>query len=258
MQIISWNINSIKKRLGLVLSMIHQKNPDVLLLQETKCIPENFPFFEIEALGYNVKVIGEKSYNGMAILSKYPIEDVNCSLMPKDNQTRYIECSIIFPEHAFKIINVYVPNGGELDSENFQYKLRFLDALCERIELLLQNSDPLVVAGDYNVAINDIDVYSPKHFQESVCFHSSVKEKMHNILNLGMKDSFRLLYLNEQAFSWWDYRNKSWEYNRGMRIDNILVSPLAVDLLSNVTIDKSWRGMPEPSDHVPVLCEFHI
>ncbi|CAK8163461.1 exodeoxyribonuclease III [Candidatus Xenohaliotis californiensis] len=257
MQLASWNVNSIKKRLGLVQCLLKKSNLDVLLLQELKCTTDSFPFLEIESMGYNVRVHGEKSYNGVACISKHAIEDVRTSLIFGDTQARYMECLVIKNEKAFRIINVYVPNGGSIDSKNSLYKIKFFDALQERVHDAMEYDEPLIVAGDYNVALYDIDVYSPARLTDSVCFHISMRRKARELFGLGMRDAFRLLHANERTFSWWDYRASAWRSNRGMRIDNILLSPLAVDMLDKAYIETFWRNESEPSDHVPIFCKLH-
>ncbi|AIL64718.1 Exodeoxyribonuclease III [Rickettsiales bacterium Ac37b] len=258
-KIANWNINSVRTRLPLLLSFLEQESPDIVCLQETKCINEQFPTLEIESLGYNFALHGQKSYNGVAILSKFPLEDISIKMHDgtDDVQARYIEVIVnVSSDRVLRVISCYVPNGAPLESEKFIYKLNFLDQLYERVQQLLKFEEILVVMGDFNVAPEDIDVYDREVLNNTVCFHIEEKVRFRKIIYAGMNDAFRMLYPDRQEFTWWDYRAGSWQHNSGMRIDHILLSPQAADLLKAIYIRKDMRAVDKASDHVPIVCEL--
>ena len=260
MKIASWNINSIKSRLPNLLSWLEESRPDIVLLQELKCLTEAFPREEIEDLGYNLAIHGQKTYNGVAILSKYPIDDVTTELKnnPETSQARYIEAIISVNKTVIRCASVYVPNGQDLDSDKFQYKLAFFDALHAHMQKLLHYDEITIIGGDYNVAPDDIDVHDPKALQNSVCFSTQERQKLKQLIHLGYHDSYRLLHKNDQEFSWWDYRAGAWQRNQGMRIDLMLLSPEASDLLAGAEIEHKIRSQEKPSDHVPVTVSLKL
>ncbi|GFZ79876.1 exodeoxyribonuclease III [Rickettsiales bacterium] len=256
--IATWNVNSISVRLGALLKFLKDRTPEVLLLQETKCVSGAFPWSSIENMGYQCAVVGQKALNGVAVISKHPISDVVTALPgdQEDYQARYIECNITVKDQDFRVASIYVPNGS--DEEKFRYKLKFFDRLRAHSQKLLREERPLVLGGDYNVAPFDIDVYSPEALENSVCFRQEEKDKMRSLLHMGLIDAFRISNTQKQQFSWWDYRGNGWQYNRGMRIDHILLSPVAADLLSSCEIYTDFRNQHRPSDHTPVACSFLI
>ena len=254
MKIITWNVNSINQRLQHLTEYLRTNSPDVVLLQETKVVDENFPKMEIEDCGYNIVFKGQKTFNGVSILSKFPIEDVTDTLGGEDSDdaARYIEAFT----GGFRVVSVYVPNGQSPDSDKFQYKMRFYDRLRAHVLKLLTYNEKLAIGGDYNVAPAPIDVYDPISLEGTTCFHSDERKKFQELVNLGLTDAFRACHPNTQQFSWWDYRGGSWQYNKGMRIDHFLLSPEAADCLTNCEIDTSPRSLEKPSDHTPVVCTF--
>jgi exodeoxyribonuclease-3 len=258
LKIVTWNVNSINARLETALEYLKEKSPDVVLLQETKCINDAFPTEQIADLGYNIKLHGQKTYNGVAILSKFPIEEVTTHFdgNPDENQARYIEALITVRSKVVRVAAVYVPNGQEVGSEKFEYKLKFFESIYNHLKKLLEYEEILIVGGDFNVAENDIDVFDPRKLQGNVCFHKLEKEMFRKILSLGFADSFRLLHKTSQEFSWWDYRGGSFEHNLGMRIDYLLTSPEATDLIKSSYHDHYLRALPKASDHIPVCVEL--
>lgn len=268
-KIATFNVNSIKARLPRVLEWLQNSNPDVVLLQELKCVEENFPFEEILDAGYNSAVYGQKTYNGVAILSKYKIEDVvkGLSNFPEDEQARYIEAVIPIDDKAIRVSSIYVPNGGGEIAEGetlettkkFLYKMKFFDCLKEHFSNLLKYDEMQIFGGDYNVGVEEIDVYDPKSLNGTVCFHSMEREKFRSLLNLGFADSYRAFNQNQQAFSWWDYRGGGWQHNKGLRIDYLLTSPQASDKVISASIeDKGVRDQEKASDHCPAIVELEI
>jgi exodeoxyribonuclease-3 len=259
LKIVTWNVNSINARLEIALNWLNFFQPDIVLLQETKGITESFPGVAFEDLGYNVAVVGQKSYNGVAILAKRPIEDVITSLPgdEQDYEARYIEAVV----GDLRVASIYVPNGQEIGSEKFEYKLRFLDRLYEHTKTLLNYGEALILGGDYNIAPADEDVYDPKAWEGRL--HCSLPERaqLRKLMNLGLTDALRVFYPVEtlegqDLYSWWDYRSGGWQRNQGLRIDLLLLSPQAADRLQKAGIDTSVRGLPRPSDHAPVWCEL--
>lgn len=258
LKIATWNVNSIRTRKELAINWLKHNKPDVLLLQELKCLEEQFPKEDFEDLGYNIALHGQKTFNGVAILSLHPIEDVSTALehTPLPEHARYIEGVISFNKSAVRVASVYVPNGDSLDSDKYQAKLQFFDALEFHFQKLLKLEETLVIGGDFNVAPEDIDTYLPDASHDSVLFDIKVRKKLRSLLNLGLYDAFRLRYPEEKQFSWWDYRAGAWHKNHGLRIDHILLSPQAADKLADVTMDHDMRGKENPSDHIPVMASF--
>ncbi|AIF81041.1 exodeoxyribonuclease III [endosymbiont of Acanthamoeba sp. UWC8] len=257
--IVSWNINSVKSRLLHLIKFIEANQPDVLLLQEIKCEKHNFPFLELEELGYNIAVHGQKSYNGVAILSKSPIEDIFIDLITEPDfkeHARYIECFTRVHGLNLRVASVYVPQGTEVDSERFAFKLRFYKALEKRYRQIMIQDEMLVAGGDYNVAPENMDVYDPKKLGGSLGFHLEERKSFRSLLNMGMKDSFRVLNPLSHEYSWWDYRSSGWQHNKGMRIDQILVSPNVANHLQSAGVYSEVRGWEKASDHAPIFCKL--
>lgn len=270
-KIVSWNVNSVNARLENLLFYLKEHKPDVLLLQELKCEEGKFPLEQIEDLGYNVAIKGQKTYNGVAILSKYPLEDIAkelplFDLEESDEEARYVEAVIPVNEQSIRVASIYVPNGGAKledgqkpnETDRFKYKMKFFDRLHKHFENNLKFNEIAVFGGDYNVGHFDIDVYDPKNLDGTVCFHQDERAKFNALLNLGYSDSFRIKKPGAQQFSWWDYRGASFKYNKGMRIDYLLTSPLATDKIKDVQIDDFMYEREKPSDHVPVLTVLEI
>ncbi|MBL28808.1 MAG: exodeoxyribonuclease III [Rhodospirillaceae bacterium] len=252
MKIATWNVNSIKARLPNVLDWLKEASPDVVLLQEIKCVDEAFPELEIGDLGYNVAVHGQKTYNGVAILAKRPIEDVQRGLPGDDTdvEARYIEAVV----GDIRVASVYVPNGQSVDSDRFAYKLGFFGRLRDRIGGLLDQEEAMVIGGDYNVAPAPEDVYDPDRLDGTVCYHPDERAAWRQIVHLGVTDAFRALHREPGRYSWWDYRGRGFETGQGYRIDHLLLSPQAVDRLDDADIDIAPRSQPKASDHTPVWC----
>lgn len=258
-KVATWNVNSIRSRLLHASEFMQQHNPDILLLQETKCTNELFPRGHFSTFPYNVSIHGQKSYNGVAIFSKYPLDEVKTDFAdnPCPEQARFIEASCQTSIGYCRIISVYVPNGGEVGSEKFALKLEFLKALTDYLKKLNSFDENLIIGGDFNVAPFDIDVYDPAALVNTTCFTEIEKNKMRTLLNSGFEDLYRMKHQNKQEFSWWDYRGGSFMRNLGMRIDFLLVNNNALSKSHNCYMDISQRGKSQPSDHVPVIAEFN-
>ncbi len=254
MKIATWNVNSIKARLPVVTKWLKDAAPDVALLQELKCVEENFPQLEIEDLGYNVAVSGQKTYNGVAILSKHPI-DVELKALPgdkKDEQARYIEGFT----NGVRVASIYLPNGNPIGTEKFSYKLAWMERLYKHVKDLLVTEDAFVLGGDYNVVLEPGDVYDPEGWADDALFQPESRSAFRKIQYLGLTDSFRALSSEYGRYTWWDYKAGSWQKDNGARIDYLMLSPQAADRLLTCEIDKSPRGWEKPSDHTPVICEL--
>lgn len=256
-KIATWNVNSLRTRLSHLLQFMADYSPDIILLQELKLEEDKLPRMEIEDAGYNIVMLGQKTYNGVAILSKTPLEDVKCGLY-EDAQARYIEAVTYFNGNAIRVASVYVPNGQEVDSDKFYYKLEFMQHLQKHMEELLSLKEILIVGGDYNIAPEVNDVYDSEKLAGSVCFEIRERRAIREILNLGYYDAFRVLNPDIHAYSWWDYRGGDFERDHGLRIDHLLTSPEAIDILHNCEIVKTMRSLEKPSDHAPVMAWFNM
>lgn len=257
-KIATWNINSVKMRLSHLREFLLAANPDILLLQELKCETNKFPYEELADLPYNIYVHGQKSYNGVAIVSKFPADDINAISYdffgnPCPQQARFIEASFQTPIGFCQVASLYAPNGGEVDSDKFQLKLEFYDALIAYVESQKSFDKKLIIGGDFNIAPFDIDVYSPISLAQTTCCTKREKQKIRTLLNYGLEDLYRLAHPQQQEFSWWDYRAGAFEQNKGMRIDMLLASSNVADRLHNCYIDYQLRAKTSPSDHAPVV-----
>ena len=256
MKVATWNVNSIKARLDNTLAWLKQADPDIVCLQELKCEDGAFPATAFEDLGYNLLTHGQKTYNGVAILSKMRGEDIRRGLPgdPQDQQARYIEAVFTSGNRAIRVASIYLPNGNPVDTGKFTYKLRWMDRLTAHARDLLKLEEPLVLAGDYNIIPTSLDARHPENWVGDALFRPESKEKFRTLLNLGLTDAIR--QINGDArdlYSFWDYQAGAWQKNNGIRIDHLLLSPQAADLLVSAHIDKHVRDWEKPSDHVPVL-----
>lgn len=258
MKIATWNINSVKIRFEHLRNFLTEVNPDILLLQEIKCETDNFPFNELSDLPYNFYVHGQKSYNGVAILSKFPADEV-IKDFPANycfDQSRFLEINVSTPIGFCKVISLYAPNGSLVDSDKFEAKLKFYDSFIKYLSLQKSFEEQIIIGGDFNIAPFDIDVYSPLALRDTTCFTLDEQKKFRTILNLGFEDLYRVGNPNTQEFSWWDYRAGCFEQNKGMRIDMLLGSNGTVDYLENCYMDYSLRTKVKPSDHIPIVANF--
>ncbi len=258
MKIATFNVNSIKARVETVLTWFKQAEPDVALLQEIKCETNAFPALEFEALGYHCAILGQKSYNGVALLSKHKIEDVRMGLPNSDgdDHARYIEGVVATKAGAVRVASIYAPNGNPVDTDKYPYKLKWMDRLIAHAEKLLEHEEMLVLGGDYNIIPTVDDVYDPKAWINDALFKLETRRKLRQLVNLGLTDAFRACNANPHQYTFWDYQAGAWQKDNGIRIDHLLLSPQAVDRLVTCKIDKHVRAWEKPSDHVPIWCEL--
>ena len=250
--IATWNVNSVNARLPNVLEWLGEAKPDIVLLQEIKCVDDGFPREAIEDAGYNVAVHGQKSYNGVAVLSRAPIDEVRCRLPgdDADEQARYIEAQI----GSLRVASIYLPNGNPIGTDRFAYKLAWMARLRRHAAGLLQDDGALVLGGDYNVIPEPIDARDPSAWLGDALFQPETRAAFRSFLHLGLTEAFRALHPGEGGhYSFWDYQARSWDRDDGIRIDHLLLSAAAADRLEGCTIDKAPRGRPKASDHTPVV-----
>ena len=260
MKIATWNVNSVRVRLPHVVDWLKTSSCDILLLQETKTIDETFPCSEFKSINYEVAIVGQKSYNGVAVISKFPIKILKKSLPgdAKDLQARYLEVLIETKGNKLRLSSIYFPNGNPIDSDKFTYKLSWMDRLTSHAKRLINEEGITILAGDYNVIPEEMDVYDPTGWDKDALFHPTIRNKYREILNLGFYSSIRLIRPQKKIFSYWDYQASSFQKNKGLLIDHILLSPQACDKLIDTDIDTSPREKSKPSDHTPVWCNLKI
>jgi exodeoxyribonuclease III len=260
MKFATFNVNSVKARTEAVVAWLKEAQPDVVALQELKCVDDAFPKEAFEALGYNCAVHGQKTYNGVAVLSKRPIEDATPRLPggDGDDHARYLEAVIPAKHGTVRVASIYAPNGNPVNSDKFGYKLEWLKRLQKHAKELLANEERLVLMGDYNVIPTADDCWDPKVWENDALFRPESRTAFRRIENLGFTDAFRACHAETHQYTFWDYQAGAWQKDHGIRIDHILLSPQAADHLKGSGIDKNVRGRERPSDHVPVWCELDI
>tara|TARA_Y200000002_G_scaffold241984_1_gene200151 strand:- start:2187 stop:2963 length:777 start_codon:yes stop_codon:yes gene_type:complete len=256
MKIISWNVNSVRARISIILDYIKVSKPDILLLQEIKTQDENFPYDEFKKIGYISHVYGQKSYNGVAILSKIEIININRNFI-KDNlkQSRIITGEIKIKKKKVEIINIYVPNGNPVETEKYIYKKNWLKNFILNVKRKLALNSNILIAGDFNIIPEEIDVYDFKRFENDALGKLEIRKKFRELLNLGFKDVYRFKNKEKQEYTFWDYFASSWQKNYGMRIDHFLLSNNLIDNISSININKKPRSKIKPSDHTPIELE---
>jgi len=260
MKIATWNVNSIKVRLEAATAWLKEAKPDVVALQEIKCVDENFPTEAFEALGYNCAVHGQKTYNGVALLSKLPLEDVTPRLPggDGDDHSRYLEAVVTGKKGTLRIASIYAPNGNPIGTEKFTYKLSWLERLRAHAKDILANEEPVALIGDYNIIPEDRDCYDPKAWINDALFQPQSRASLRTIEHLGYTDAFRARNQAAGQYTFWDYQAGAWRKNHGIRIDHVLLSPQGLDRLRDCGIDKHVREGDKPSDHVPVWAELDL
>ena len=257
MKIISWNVNSVRARLENIKNYINDSSPDILLLQEIKTQNQNFPNDEFKRLGYIPYVFGQKSYNGVAIISKQELNNISNSFI-KDNlkQSRVITAELKFKKKIIELINIYVPNGNPVDTEKYEYKKDWLKKFLTNIKKKLQNNSNILIAGDFNIIPEEIDVYDFKRYENDALGRLEIRKKYRELINLGFKDIYRFKNKTKQEYTFWDYFAGSWQKNYGMRIDHFLLSNSLIGNIKSIKINKKPRAKEKPSDHTPIELEI--
>lgn len=254
MRIATWNVNSLRVRLDILMPWLRQGGPDVVCLQETKVVDEMFPVEHFTDAGYHVAFVGQKTYNGVAIVSRYPMTDLLTSLPqgPPENEKRFIAATI----EGVRVINIYVPNGQEVNSAKFQYKLGWLQALQAFLSTTYTSEASVVLCGDFNIAPEERDVYDVAKATGNILFHDDERAAFSRLLAWGLCDTLRLHQQEAGLYSWWDYRAMAFRRNMGFRIDHILATPPMAARCTAVSLERSLRALPKPSDHIPVVATF--
>ena len=264
MKIASFNINGVKARLPLVLDWLQETAPDVAILQEIKSMDEGFPREAFEELGYNVETHGQKGFNGVALVSKYPLEDVVRGLPGAegagregvdDEEARYIEATVVGAT-AVRICGLYLPNGNPAPGEKYDYKLRWMERLATRAAELLATEEPFLMAGDYNVIPQAEDAARPEAWAEDALYLPETRAAFRRLVNLGLTEALRARTQAPELYTFWDFQRGAWQRNDGIRIDHFLLSPQCADLLEDCQIDKEIRSRDKPSDHVPIWVQL--
>ncbi|MFP5447413.1 MAG: exodeoxyribonuclease III [Caulobacterales bacterium 32-67-6] len=259
MRLATWNVNSVNARLETVVRWFEEAAPDVACLQEIKCVEEKFPAEAFERLGYNVEVLGQKTYNGVALLSKTPLEDVTRGLPgdESDEQARYIEAVVSGPRPV-RVASIYLPNGNPVTTEKFDYKLGWMARLHRHAQGLLALEEPLALMGDYNVIPEPRDAENPEKWLDDALFQPRSREAFRALKWLGLSDAYMQADGAPGAYTFWDYQAGAWQRNHGIRIDHALLSPQAADRLRGCEIHRDVRGWEKPSDHVPLVIDLDL
>ena len=258
MKIVSWNVNSVRARINNILNYINNDKPDVLMLQEIKTQDINFPYEEFKKLGYTSYVFGQKSYNGVAIISKNNLKDINKDFIIDDlKQSRIITGEIQLKKKKIELINIYVPNGNPVDTDKYNYKKKWLTKFIASIKKKLLKNSNLLIAGDFNIIPEEIDVYDFKRYENDALGKLEIRKKFRELLNLGFKDVYRFKNRQKQEYTFWDYFAGSWQKDYGMRIDHFLLSNNLIDNIISININKKPRSKIKPSDHTPIELEIN-
>jgi exodeoxyribonuclease III len=260
MRIATWNVNSIKQRMDNLCAWLTERQPDIVCLQETKCVDEAFPCDALETLGYNAAVHGQKSFNGVAVLSKLPFDEVIPRLPGADwdDHARFLETVVSVGNGVLRLASVYLPNGNPPATDKYTYKISWMDRLIEYARERLSLEEPLILAGDFNVIPTELDARFPARWVGDALFLPPTRQKFRELCNLGLTDAVRAGSDGPGPFTFWDYQAGAWQKNDGIRIDHLLLSPQAVDRLIGSGIDKHVRSWEKPSDHVPVWIDLAV
>ena len=257
MKITSWNVNSVRARIENILNYIKDSKPDILFLQEIKTEEVNFPKEVFKTAGYNSYVFGQKSYNGVAFLSKFKISNIDTNFIEdKLKQSRVITGEIKIKSKNIKLINIYVPNGNPINTKKYDYKKHWLNLFNKNIKKTLKNSPNIIISGDFNIIPEEIDSYAPEKYLNDALFRLEIRKKYRELINMGFNDVFRIFNKKAGCYTFWDYMKGSWQKNNGLRIDHILVTNNLINYIKSVEIKKRIRNQIKPSDHAPIECNF--
>ena len=257
MKIVSWNVNSVRARIENIINYIKDSKPDILLFQEIKTQEETFPHEIFKELGYESYVFGQKSYNGVAIISKHELDNTNNNFIKDDlNQSRIITAELKLKKKKIELINIYVPNGNPVDTEKYEYKKSWLKKFITNIKKKILKNSNILIAGDFNIIPEEIDVHDFKRYENDDLGRLEIRKKYRELINLGFKDVYRLKNKTKQEYTFWDYFAGSWQKNYGMRIDHFLLSNSLIENIKSININKKPRSKEKPSDHTPIELEI--
>ena len=253
MIIASWNVNSVRARIENINNYLLKYKPDILMMQEIKTEDLNFPYENFSSLNYESHVFGQKSYNGVAIISKNKLLNIKFDLIKdKLKQSRIITAEFSFKNKNIQLINIYTPNGNPVDSVKYEYKKKWLDDLIKQLKYLIKKNPNIILGGDFNIIPSSEDVYNPKSFEDDALFRLEIRKKFREMINLGFNDVYRYFNKTKEGYTFWDYMRGAWQKNNGMRIDHFLVSNSLIDKVKLININKDPRGREKPSDHTPI------
>ncbi len=253
----SWNVNSVRARIENILIYLKSSKPDILMMQEIKTEEKNFPFKELKNAGYNSYVLGQKSYNGVAFLSKKKIENIELNYFNDEHkQARVLVGNIKIKAKTIKLINIYVPNGNPIETEKYTYKKNWLNLLISQLKKTIADYNNIIIGGDFNIIPDQIDVYDYRKYENDALFKLEIRKKFRELINLGFQDIYRYFNKDKQDYTFWYYMADAWQKNHGMRIDHFLVSNNLLNNIKNINIDKKPRSKLKPSDHTPIELEI--
>jgi len=253
MLISSWNVNSVRARIENIKSYLVKYKPDILMMQEIKTEDLNFPYDDFSSMDYESHVYGQKSYNGVAIISKHKLTNIKTDLIKdKLKQSRIISAELSYQKKIIQLINIYTPNGNPVDTEKYEYKKDWLDNLVKQLKSMLKKNPNIILGGDFNIIPAAEDVYNIKSFEDDALYRLEIRKKLREMINLGFNDAYRHFYDDKEGYTFWDYMRGAWQKNNGMRIDHFLVSNSLIDKVKNININKDPRGREKPSDHTPI------
>ena len=258
MKISSWNVNSVRARIINITDYLKYSKPEVLMIQEIKTEDKNFPYNDFKNLGYKAHVYGQKSYNGVAFLTKKNIDKINLEFFKdNNNQSRIITGEIKNKSKILKLINIYAPNGNPINTDKYDYKKKWYDSFISKTKKTLEKNKNIIIGGDFNIIPEEIDVYNFKKYENDALFKIEIRKKYRELINLGFHDIYRYFNKSKQEYTFWDYMAGSWQKNNGMRIDHFLISTNLLNNMINVKIDKKPRSKNKPSDHTPIEIEIN-
>ncbi len=253
MLISSWNVNSVRARVENIKSYLLKYKPDIVMMQEIKTEDVNFPYDDFSSMDYESHVFGQKSYNGVAIISKGKLKNIKKNLIKdKLKQSRIISAELEYKKKNIQLINIYTPNGNPVESEKYDYKKKWLDDLIKQLKTLIKKNQNIILGGDFNIIPAAEDVYNPKSFEDDALFRLEIRKRLREIINLGFNDVYRHFNETKEGYTFWDYMRGAWQKNNGMRIDHFLVSNSLIDQIKSININKDPRGREKPSDHTPI------
>ncbi len=257
MIISSWNVNSVRARIENIKEYLNKFSPDILMMQEIKTPDETYPYKDIKSTKYENYVFGQKSYNGVAIISKNKLNNIQTDIFnDKNKQSRIMSAEVKHKKKTIILINIYTPNGNPVDTIKYTYKLYWLDSLIKKLKSLFKKNGNIIIGGDFNIIPSETDVHNPEGYKNDALFRLEVRKKLRELINLGFHDAYRYIHPDKEGYTFWDYTSGAWQKNNGMRIDHFLVSNSLINVVKNVNINKFPRGREKPSDHTPIEIEL--